>query len=100
MPRGVRITAWHLLLVAVLGIMSRYQSVGDLERFAIRHYTVLTEGLGLEPLNLFVAENQRGIGRTIATDHLGETPCSSYYFWDVTLGPATAVSKGTGYSLQ
>ncbi|QPN70345.1 transposase family protein [Synechococcus sp. CBW1108] len=46
MLRGVRIPAWHLLLVAVLGILS-YQSLRDLERFAIRHHDALTESLGL-----------------------------------------------------
>jgi hypothetical protein len=48
MRRGVRIPAWYLLLVAVLGILSRCQSLRDLERFAIRHHGVLTEALGLE----------------------------------------------------
>ena len=48
MRRGVRFPAWYLLLVAVLGIMSGCQSLRDLERFAIRHHTVLTEALGVE----------------------------------------------------
>ncbi|MFM9087660.1 MAG: transposase family protein [Cyanobium sp.] len=48
MRRGVRIPAWYLLLVAVLGILSRCQSLRDLERFAIRHHAVLTEALGIE----------------------------------------------------
>jgi hypothetical protein len=48
MRRGVRFPAWYLLLVAVLGILSGCQSLRDLERFAIRHHSVLTEGLGLE----------------------------------------------------
>jgi hypothetical protein len=48
MRRGVRIPAWYLLLVAVLGILSRCQILRDLERFAIRHHSVLTEALGLE----------------------------------------------------
>jgi hypothetical protein len=48
MRRGVRFPAWYLLLVAVLGILSGCQSLRDLERFAIRHHTVLTEALGLE----------------------------------------------------
>ena len=48
MRRGVRLPAWYLLLVAVLGILSRCQSLRDLERFAIRHHRVLTEALGLE----------------------------------------------------
>ena len=48
MRRGVRFTAWYLLLVAVLGILSGCQSMRDLERFAIRHHTVLTEALGME----------------------------------------------------
>ena len=48
MRRGIRIPAWYLLLVAVLGILSRCQSLRDLERFAISHHGVLTEALGLE----------------------------------------------------
>ena len=48
MRRGVRIPAWYLLLVAVLGIMSGCQSLPDLERFAIRHHSVLDEALGIE----------------------------------------------------
>ena len=48
MRRGVRIPAWYLLLVAVLGIMSGCQSLRDLERFAIRHHSVLSEALGIE----------------------------------------------------
>jgi hypothetical protein len=46
MRRGGRIPAWFLLLVAVLGILSRCQSLRDLERFAIRFHSVLTEALG------------------------------------------------------
>jgi hypothetical protein len=48
MRRGVRIPARYLLLVAVLGLLSRCQSLRDLERFAIRHHSVLTEALGLQ----------------------------------------------------
>ena len=48
MRRGVRIPAWYLLLVAVLGILSRCQSLRDLERFAIRYHRHLTKALGLE----------------------------------------------------
>jgi hypothetical protein len=48
MRRGVRIPAWYLLLVAVLGILSGCQSLRDLERFAIRHHAVLTEALEIE----------------------------------------------------
>ena len=48
MRRGVRFPAWYLMLVAVLGILSRCQSLRDLERFAIRHHAVLTEALGIE----------------------------------------------------
>ena len=48
MRRGVRIPAWHLLLVAVLGIMSGCQGLRDLERFAIRPHSVLNEALGIE----------------------------------------------------
>jgi len=45
---GIRIPAWYLLLVAVLGILSNCQSLRDLERFAERHHGVLTEALGIE----------------------------------------------------
>jgi len=48
MRRGVRIPAWYLLLVAVLGILSQCESLRDLERFARRHHAVLTELLGIE----------------------------------------------------
>ena len=48
MRRGVRIPAWSRLLVAVLGIMSGCQSQRDLERFALRHHSVLCEALGIE----------------------------------------------------
>ena len=48
MRRGVRIPAWYLLLVAVLGILSKCESLRDLERFARRHHAVLTESLGIE----------------------------------------------------
>jgi len=48
MRRGVRFPAWYLLLVTVLGILSGCQSLRDLERFAIRHHSALTEALGLE----------------------------------------------------
>jgi hypothetical protein len=47
MRRGVRFLTWYLLLVAVLGIMSRCQSLRDPERLARRHHGVLTE-VGLE----------------------------------------------------
>lgn len=45
---GVRFSAWYLLLVAVLGILSSWQSLRDLERFAIRHHSVLSKVLGIE----------------------------------------------------
>jgi hypothetical protein len=45
---GVRIPAWYLLLVAVLGIMSGCLSLRDLERFSIRHHSVLSESLDIE----------------------------------------------------
>ena len=48
MRRGVRIPAWYLLLVAVLGILNGCQSLRDLERFARRHHAALTKSLGLE----------------------------------------------------
>ena len=47
MRRGIRIPAWYLLLVAVLGILSKCESLRDLERFARRHHGVLTETLGI-----------------------------------------------------
>ncbi len=47
MRRGVRIPAWYLLLVAVFVILSKCQSLRDLERFALRHHAVLTESLGI-----------------------------------------------------
>ena len=48
MRRGIRIPAWYLLLVAVLGILSRCQHLRDLERFAIRHHSVFTVALGIK----------------------------------------------------
>ncbi len=48
MRRGVRIPAWYLLLVAVLGILSKCESLRDQERFARRHNAVLNEALGIE----------------------------------------------------
>ena len=48
MRRGSRMPAWYLLLVAVLGILSKCESLRDLERFARRHHAVLTETLGIE----------------------------------------------------
>ena len=48
MRRGVRIPAWYLLLVAVLGVLSGCESLRDLERFARRHHSVLGKQLGLE----------------------------------------------------
>jgi hypothetical protein len=48
MRRDVRIPAWYLLLVAVRGILSGCQSLRDLERFVIRHHSVLTAALGLQ----------------------------------------------------
>jgi hypothetical protein len=45
---GFGFSAWYLLLVAVLGILSGCQSLRDLERFAVRHHSALTEALGLE----------------------------------------------------
>ncbi len=47
--RGVRFPSLYLLLVAVLGILSGCQSLRDLERFAIRHHTVLNKALGSAP---------------------------------------------------
>ena len=47
MWRGVRIPAWYLLLMAVLRILSKCESLRDLERFSRRHHGVLTKALGL-----------------------------------------------------
>ena len=48
MRRGIRIPAWYLLLVTVLGILSSCQSLRDLERFVNRHHTALTSALGVD----------------------------------------------------
>ena len=48
MRRCVSTPDWFLLLVAVLGIQSQCDSLRDLERFAPRHHTDLTEALGIE----------------------------------------------------
>ena len=48
MRSGVCIPAWYLLLVAVLGILSKCESLRDQERFARRYLAVLTEALGVE----------------------------------------------------
>lgn len=47
MRRGVRIPAWYPLLVAVFGILSKCESLRDLDRFARRHNPVLKESLGI-----------------------------------------------------
>ena len=38
MRRRIQIPAWYLQLVAVLGILSKCESLRDLERFARRHW--------------------------------------------------------------
>jgi len=48
MRRRIRIPAWYLLLVAVLGILSDCQSLRDMERFSRRHHAALTKSLGIE----------------------------------------------------
>ena len=48
MRRGVRIPAWCLLLVSVLGILSGCESLRDLERFARRHHAVLGKDVEIE----------------------------------------------------
>jgi hypothetical protein len=47
MHGGVYMPAWYLLLVAVLGILSKCDSLRDLVRFARRHHAVLVESLGV-----------------------------------------------------
>jgi DDE_Tnp_1-associated len=48
MRRGVRFPAWYLLLVAVLGILRKCESLQDLERFASQIHGILTEALEIE----------------------------------------------------
>lgn len=48
MWRGLRMPAWSLQLVVVLGILSNCENLRDLERFARRHHSVLTELLDIE----------------------------------------------------
>ncbi|QNG27346.1 hypothetical protein [Synechococcus sp. HK01-R] len=48
MRRGIRIPVLCLLLMEVLGILSKCESLRDPERFARRHHAVLTESLGIE----------------------------------------------------
>ena len=48
MRRRVRFPQWFLLLVAVLGILSRCQSLRDLERFVLRYHAALNQAMGLE----------------------------------------------------
>ena len=48
MRHRVRIPSWYLLLVALLGILSRCQCLRDLERFAERRHGVCSEALGIE----------------------------------------------------
>ncbi len=48
MRRVVRIRACYQLLVEELGILSKCESLRDLERFARRHLAVLWESLGIE----------------------------------------------------
>lgn len=47
MRRGVRIPAWYLLVVAVIGILSKCDGLRELERFACRHHGALTQALGI-----------------------------------------------------
>jgi len=48
MLSGIRFPAYCLFLVAVLGSLSRCQSMLNLEHFAIRHHAVLTESLSIK----------------------------------------------------
>lgn len=48
MPRGIRISAWYLLLMAILWIRSKCESLRDPERLARRHHALLIETLGIE----------------------------------------------------
>ena len=46
--RGIRIRAWCLILVSVLGILNSCQSLRDLGQFANLHYTAMTTSLGID----------------------------------------------------
>ena len=48
MRRGLRIPARYLLLVSVLGILSKCESLWDLECFARRYHGDLANGFGIE----------------------------------------------------
>ena len=48
MLKSVGIPAWYLLLVVVLGILSKRESLRDLNRIARHHHAVLTGALGIE----------------------------------------------------
>lgn len=48
MRRGIWMSARKLKLVAILGILSPCQSLGELNRFAIREHTALTSAQGIE----------------------------------------------------
>jgi hypothetical protein len=48
MPREVRIPAWYLLLVAVLGTLSGCESLRDLGRFARHQHAAPGKTLGIE----------------------------------------------------
>lgn len=48
MRREMRIPAWYLLLVAVLGILRRYRSLRNPEHLDIAHHSDLTDALSME----------------------------------------------------
>jgi len=48
MRRGVRIPAWSLFLVAVLAILSKCKSLGDLQHSSRRHHVALMQALGID----------------------------------------------------
>jgi hypothetical protein len=48
MRRCLRILAWYLMLVVVLGILTMCESLRDLERFSLLNQDVLTEPLSLQ----------------------------------------------------
>ena len=48
MRTGVHFPARYLLLVSVLGILSGWQTLRDLDRFAILHHSALTDSFGVE----------------------------------------------------
>jgi hypothetical protein len=84
MRRGIRIPAWYLLLVAVLGILSRWQSLRDPKRYQCRafgHQATLTAGTIMQATKLplttwflasyLIGQAKTGISSLELSRHLG-----------------------------